>query len=65
MGIFMFVLAVLPLRGESSVKIWEEPLVIPTYLVGRSSLFPIFYSGRAYQGAKSNNTKLSIMLSVS
>ncbi|MEA3421139.1 MAG: DUF5107 domain-containing protein, partial [Acidobacteriota bacterium] len=51
-GIFMFILAVFPLRGESSVKIWEEPLVIPTYLVGRPTLFPIFYSGRAYQGAK-------------
>ncbi len=43
---------VFPLRGASAVKVWEEPLVIPTYLVGEPDKFPIFYSGRAYQGAK-------------
>jgi len=31
---------------------WEEPLVIPTYRVGDPDRNPIFYSGRAYQGAK-------------
>ncbi len=34
------------------VKVWEEPLVIPTYLTGEPDTFPIFYNGRAYQGAK-------------
>jgi len=38
--------------GKSDVRIWEEPLVIPTYLVGKADLNPIFYTGRAYQGAK-------------
>lgn len=31
---------------------WEESLNIPTYLTDERDKFPIFYSGRAYQGAK-------------
>ncbi len=34
------------------VKVWEEPLVIPTYEVGPADLNPRFYAGRAYQGAQ-------------
>jgi len=41
-----------PLWAQSPVKIWEEPLLIPTYQVGEPDRNPIFYSGRAYQGAK-------------
>jgi tetratricopeptide (TPR) repeat protein len=37
---------------ESPVKIGEEPLVIPTYLVGDAERNPIFYTGRTYQGAR-------------
>jgi tetratricopeptide (TPR) repeat protein len=40
------------LNASSEVKVWEEPLVIPTYLAGEPDKFPLFYSGRAYQGAK-------------
>ncbi|MCX6577448.1 MAG: DUF5107 domain-containing protein [Candidatus Aminicenantes bacterium] len=40
------------LFAQSGVKIWEEPLVIPTYLVQAPEHNPIFYNGRAYQGAK-------------
>jgi tetratricopeptide (TPR) repeat protein len=36
----------------AEVKVWEEPVVIPTYLAGEPDKFPIFYYGRAYQGAK-------------
>ena len=36
----------------SPVRIWEEPLTIPTYLVGPPDPNPMFYFGRAYQGAK-------------
>jgi tetratricopeptide (TPR) repeat protein len=40
-------------RGkESPVQMGEEPLVIPTYLVGDAERNPIFYGGRAYQGAR-------------
>jgi len=39
-------------KDEPSVRAWEEPLVIPTYRVGEPDRNPIFYSGRAYQGAK-------------
>ncbi len=38
--------------SESPVKVWEGPLVIPTYRVDAPDSNPIFYSGRAYQGAK-------------
>ncbi len=34
------------------VKAWEESLIIPTYLVGEPDKFPLFYNGRAYQGAR-------------
>jgi tetratricopeptide (TPR) repeat protein len=37
---------------EAAVKIWEEPLVIPTYRIGEPDRNPIFYAQRSYQGAK-------------
>lgn len=37
---------------ESAVRVWEEPLVIPTYQVGPPDPNPRFYAGRAYQGAQ-------------
>lgn len=43
------------LTGEGQgqeVRIWEEDLVLPTYLTRDASEFPIFYNGRAYQGAQ-------------
>jgi len=40
------------LFADTSVRIWKEPLVIPTYIPGPPEPNPIFYSGRAYQGAK-------------
>ena len=40
------------MRSKSSVKISEEPLVIPTYRIGNPGLNPMFYNGRAYQGAQ-------------
>lgn len=36
----------------SSVRVWEEPRVIPTYLIGKPDRNPRFYVGRAYQGAQ-------------
>jgi tetratricopeptide (TPR) repeat protein len=40
------------LAADRAARAWEEKLVIPTYLVGPAEPNPIFYSGRAYQGAK-------------
>jgi len=45
-------LVFIPVYAEQTVKVWEEPLVIPAYRVGKPDLNPIFYAGRAYQGAK-------------
>jgi tetratricopeptide (TPR) repeat protein len=51
-GAILPVFGSLPLNASSEVKVWEESLVIPTYLTGKPEKFPLFYSGRAYQGAK-------------
>jgi tetratricopeptide (TPR) repeat protein len=37
---------------KQPVRIWEEPIVIPTYLVDPPSITPQFYDGRSYQGAQ-------------
>jgi tetratricopeptide (TPR) repeat protein len=37
---------------KQTVKIWEEPLVIPTYSVAPPEKNPMFYNGEVYQGAK-------------
>jgi len=52
LGFFLLNLTAISLNGDSSVKVWEEALVIPTYRIGKPDLNPIFYTGRAYQGAK-------------
>jgi tetratricopeptide (TPR) repeat protein len=41
-----------PALAAEPVKVWEEPLVIPTYLTGEPEALPMFYQGRAYQGAQ-------------
>ncbi len=38
--------------ADPSVRMWEAPLTMPTYLVGRPDPNPRFYAGRAYQGAQ-------------
>jgi len=48
----LFGLAPAAAAGEPAVKMWQQPLVIPTYPVGPPQKNPIFYSGRSYQGAK-------------
>ncbi len=52
---FLFVFAIFfcrPAFAAPVVRAWSEALVIPTYLVGQPERHPIFYFGRAYQGAK-------------
>jgi len=38
--------------GLSSVRAWEEPLVIPTYRVGSPDPNPMFFTHESYQGAQ-------------
>jgi tetratricopeptide (TPR) repeat protein len=38
--------------GDSRARVWEEPLVLPTYEVNDPDHNPRFYAGRAYQGAQ-------------
>ena len=37
---------------KDKVRIWEEKVIMPTYLVDPPDLNPRFYEGRAYQGAQ-------------
>ena len=36
----------------SAARVWECPLVLPTYALGASEINPMFYAGQGYQGAK-------------
>ena len=38
--------------GDSSVRVWEQDIVIPTYLAGAPEPNPMFYFGQASQGAE-------------
>jgi len=48
-------------ESPSYVKVWEESITIPTYRVGDPDRNPIFYDGRAYQGAKGPNYPYPLM----
>ncbi len=41
-----------PARDGEDVKCREEKIVIPTYLLGPSDPYPMFYTGESYQGAQ-------------
>jgi tetratricopeptide (TPR) repeat protein len=45
-------LANLPALAQSRARVWEEPLVLPTYEINQPDHNPRFYAGRAYQGAQ-------------
>jgi len=51
-GIIMTVVPECWAAEGAAVKVYEEPLVIPTYRVGEPERNPMFYGARAYQGAK-------------
>jgi tetratricopeptide (TPR) repeat protein len=51
-GLLLPLVAVTLAAQDTAVRVWEEPLVIPTYLVGKPERNPMFYGGRAYQGAR-------------
>jgi len=57
-GIILLVLFAADSYGQSApgkdktVRIWEEPVPLPTYLVDPPDPNPRFYDGRAYQGAQ-------------
>ena len=38
--------------AESAVKVWEEPLMLPTYRLEPPGLSPMFYTHASYQGAQ-------------
>ena len=50
--IFQTSFAITTVSKDSTVRMWEEPLIIPTYEVDKPDPNPRFYAGRAYQGAQ-------------
>jgi tetratricopeptide (TPR) repeat protein len=56
-----FILLIISISGSygqsvtsngDSVRIWEESIIIPTYLVDPPNISPQFFDGRSYQGAQ-------------
>ena len=45
-------ISILIAQTASTVKVWEEKIVIPTYLAGAPEPNPMFYFGRQSQGAE-------------
>ncbi len=45
-------LAAPTLFAESSVKVWQDQLTLPSYRVDKPDPNPMFYKGESYQGAK-------------
>ena len=50
--LFCAAASVLGAAGASSVRVWDEDVVIPTYLAGEPEQNPMFYFGRMSQGAE-------------
>jgi len=50
--LFLFSLSAICVAGESPVRIWEQDIVIPTYMAGAPEPNPMFYFGSASQGAE-------------
>ncbi|RPJ84140.1 MAG: hypothetical protein EHM18_12365, partial [Acidobacteria bacterium] len=50
--VIVMALAIIPALADSRARVWEEPLVLPTYSVNAPDHNPRFYAGRAYQGAQ-------------
>jgi tetratricopeptide (TPR) repeat protein len=46
-SIILIISSIPPLSAQSPVKIWQEPLVLPTYLVDKPDPNPIFDTGQA------------------
>ena len=44
--------SLLSAKGKGAVRIWEEPLVLPTYKVHPADLNPMFQRPLSYQGAR-------------
>lgn len=51
-GLLILLLGGLRADAASNVKAWEEDIVLPTYLAGEPEPNPMFYFGRASQGAE-------------
>ncbi|MHC4435884.1 MAG: DUF5107 domain-containing protein [Planctomycetota bacterium] len=50
--LFGFTCSSIYAAGDSSVRMWEQDIVIPTYLAGDPEPNPMFYFGSASQGAE-------------
>ena len=47
-----------PAATGSSVRVWQEDLVLPTYQVGAPDPNPMFYTHESYQGRRNGSTRI-------
>ena len=50
--VFLVSFAATVASAASPVRVWEEPLTLPTYRLDPPGLNPMFYTSESYQGAK-------------
>ncbi len=51
-ALFLFFVSFLPpAAGQEKVRVWEEPLTLPTYVVRAPDKNPMFFRHQSYQGA--------------
>ncbi len=50
--VFLVGVATAVATAASPVRVWEEPLTLPTYRLDPPGLNPMFYTNESYQGAK-------------
>ena len=41
----------IPSYGQQKVRVWEEPLILPAYVVKEPDKNPMFFTNQSYQGA--------------
>ena len=50
--LLLVIASMLACSKKSSIRIWEEPIIIPTYEMGVPEVNPYFYVPSNYQGAQ-------------
>lgn len=50
-GLFLATTVLASKSTTTSVKIWEEPLTLPTYFANAAEESPVFFENKSYQGA--------------
>ncbi|HBY60228.1 MAG TPA: DUF5107 domain-containing protein [Solibacterales bacterium] len=52
LSLFSLLILLAVTAAPAEVRIWQEPMTVPTYVTGPPDPNPMFYLGRTYQGAR-------------